>query len=738
MKRSYLLRFGILIIYVFWLYSPFIFNNKLPIPADTIVGMYHPFRDYYRDQYPNGIPFKNLLVTDAVRQLYPWRQLAIEQLKIGRLPLWNPYSFSGYPLMANFQSAPFYPLNFLYWFLDFPLVWSIQVLSQSLLGGMFMIFYLKHLKLRDESIVLGSLAWAGSGFFIGWLTSNTLVHTVVWLPLLLLSIDYIADKNSQFKGLFIFIVSLLGSYLAGHLQTAFYVSLVVFAYTVFKIFQSRKIRTGVIVAAGLVIVLLVSSFWWLRGVEFLLQSARDLDQTNWQRPDWFIPYQHLIQFLAPDFFGNPATLNYFGVWNYGEFVGFIGVLPLIFAVFAGIFNRKNTAFYIFILALSLLFALSNPIAKIPFILNVPFLSSAQPSRLIMLICFSLSVLSAFGLDWFLKQKIKRAKITAVLLIFGLVYFILWVYAFKLNLDVSKRNLYFPTAVFLAGGILIIFAGRMISNTRKNYIVFAIIIIVLFDLGRFGVKFMPFSPKNFLFPTTKSLQFLQNKTEGDVFRIASLDERIMADNYFINYKLQAITGYDPLYLKRYGEFMVALERGKPDINPPFGFNRAIRPKNYQSRLFDLLGVKYLLSLYQISNPQYDLVFEEGETKVYENQKAFPRAFFVEKVYKAGSKEEAIDKMFGQTVNLKKEAIVENFSSDLTEFSSSVSIKMLRYVDNKVIFETQSDKDGFLVITDIYYPDWKVSLDDKNTVIYITDYTFRGVLVPKGEHKIVFYL
>src|SRR3989304_3309109 len=83
----------------FW---QFLFKGLLPIPTDTIVGLYHPYRDLYVKDYPNGIPFKNFLITDPVRQQYPWRKLAISAEKNFELPLWNPYNFSGTPLLANF------------------------------------------------------------------------------------------------------------------------------------------------------------------------------------------------------------------------------------------------------------------------------------------------------------------------------------------------------------------------------------------------------------------------------------------------------------------------------------------------------------------------------------------------------------------------------------------------------------------------------------------------------------
>lgn len=52
--------------------------------------------------------------SDAIRQIYPWKELAVSMIKEGQLPLWNPYAFSGTPLLANIQTAVFYPLNILF------------------------------------------------------------------------------------------------------------------------------------------------------------------------------------------------------------------------------------------------------------------------------------------------------------------------------------------------------------------------------------------------------------------------------------------------------------------------------------------------------------------------------------------------------------------------------------------------------------------------------------------------
>ena len=46
---------------------------------------------------------------DLSRYFYPLSQLMVEQVRAGHLPLWNPYLFCGFPLMATLQVCFFYP-----------------------------------------------------------------------------------------------------------------------------------------------------------------------------------------------------------------------------------------------------------------------------------------------------------------------------------------------------------------------------------------------------------------------------------------------------------------------------------------------------------------------------------------------------------------------------------------------------------------------------------------------------
>jgi hypothetical protein len=359
-------------------FRQFLFAGKLPIPADTIVGMYHPWRDVVWDNFTAGVPFKNFLITDPVRQQYPWRQLAMAFFKKGQPPLWNPYSFAGTPLLANLQSAPFYPFNLLFFSLPFNFAWGGLIFLQPLLGGFFLYAYLRHLKLNKAASLLGAISFSLSGFSIAWLEWGTVLHVALWLPLILLAIDKIVESFSKIWGI-ILIFSLTSSFFAGHLQISFYLILFSLIYLVWRLLQVKKNRRRLVLLFVVLysLFIILAAIQWRPTLQFIKLSGREIDQSQFNQPGWFLPWQNLVQFLAPDFFGNPTTLNYWGIFNYAEFIGYIGVVPLVFAFLAIFWRRdKKTLFFTSLFLVALSFALPTPWAKLLYQLELPLISSS--------------------------------------------------------------------------------------------------------------------------------------------------------------------------------------------------------------------------------------------------------------------------------------------------------------------------------------------------------------------------
>jgi hypothetical protein len=734
---------GVIIVF-FW---QFLLKGLLPIPSDTIVGLYYPFREIYFKTNPNGVPYKNFLVTDPVRQQIPWKNLVVEAEKNLTLPIWNPYNFAGTPLLANLQSGAFYPTNLLFLLLPFSMAWSLIILLEPLLAGLFLYLYLRNLKLNQLASFLGAITFAFCGFSVAWLEWGSIISTALWLPLILLAIDKIFEvKAKHTVWFFTLVFSLTFAFFAGHLQTFFYLGLLAICYLIFRwLRDGHQLKKLGLFLTAFFLVLVLSLPQLIPTLNFILLSARNVDLPGWTQAGWFIPWQNLIQFVAPDFFGNPATLNYYGVWNYGEFIGYIGIVPLIVAFFALFFRRdKPTFFFGTALFLSLIFALPTIFAKLPYKFDLPFISTAQPTRLLFIADFSLSILAALGIDILVSTKNKK-YILIILAVFAVLFAGLWSFVLLFhgnilsaqNLSVAKQNLIFPTLLFILSAALLSISAFIQDKKITIAVLVLLIALTVFDLFRFGWKFEPFTNQNYLFPSTSVTTFL--KSQAGPFRVMATDSKIFPPNFSSVYNLQTLDGYDPLYLLRFGELMAASARGVPNINTPFGFNRIITPQDPLSRTTDLLNVKYVLSLEAVNNPKLKLVFDDGTVKAYENEMAMPRAFFVNTTYLANSKQDAITAMFDLNYPLDKRATVENVSNK-NLFKSNWDLgqaQITDYQNDKVTIDINNPGEGFLVLTDSFYPTWHATIDGKPTTIYLTDYNFRGIITPKGKHMIQFY-
>lgn len=707
--------FFVLLVGVFFRQT--IFEGKLPIPSDALAGLYHPWRDLYSSTYPRGMPYRNFLITDPVRQQIPWRKIAIDQWKEGKIPLWSPYNFSGFPILANIQAAALYPLNIL--FLIFPFIdaWTILIMIQPLMAGLFMYWYLRSLGLRSVASLLGAMAWSFSGFNIAWLTWGTMGHVALWLPLALLAIDK--------KWYFILVFSLAFQFFAGHAQISFYFILVIIAYTVMR--KGAGLRFIVLLS----LVALITAVQWIPFLDWIRQSSRVAGGVGWHKEGWFIPWAHLVQFVAPDFFGNPTTLNYWGQWNYGEFVGYIGMLPLMFAIFA-IFSPslKKHRFWIWTSAVVLFFALPTPISVLPFILKVPILSSLQPTRLLFIVDFALAVLAAYGCHEFLENTKRRRWIWSLCFLGG-IFAILWVVSTSGFLQVSMRNLVLPTILFVVA-VPLFFLHRV--TIFRNMVTWSIIGVVAVDLLRFGWKFTPFTDRAYFFPETKVISFL--KKQPQPFRVMSVDKRILPPNTLSYYGIESVEGYDPIISSRFEELIAAIARGKPDIAPPFGFNRIVSLEVPAAKLVPLLGVRYILSLSALTEPYFSKVFEEGETKIYEDARALPRVYLVERPVSVTGKEEAIEQLYGLS-DFRLEAVVEGKPEVINvPFQSNESLVITRYEPSLIELNVHVAVPRFMVISNAYNAGWRARINGKETPIYRTNYAFWGIVVPTGTQKVVF--
>ncbi len=756
MKLKEIILFSLLLTFVFFLFfGVSMLSGKVPYPGDLLISEYTPWNTYsYLGYVPGSYPSKAQYF-DVLRQIYPWKNLVIQNLKNFQIPLWNPYNFSGAPLLANFQSSVFYPLNIIYLFVSQIYAWSILVALQPILAIVFTWAYAKQMKISNWGSILSSMAFGLSSFMNVWLEYNTIGHAILWLPFLLLSFEkHLESRRSYWLLLFSF--GFFSSLSAGHIQIFGYVFLFTLIYILFRLLTTGNRRLILLWLSVMLLSLGLGSLQLFPGVELIINSARSSHAYDSLINKMLIQPWQLVMVLVPDFFGNPVTRNY---WLGDTYIGkvlSIGIIPLAFVYFS-LINKKETLvkFFVWSSAVVLLLTTINPITMLLYRFDIPFFSSSSSTLGIFIFCFCLSILAGFGFDKFLEKKLKFKQYFLWISPFFILFLLLFLSVILLpkitafaNLSVGFRPLFLVFGFFL----LFLLSLLLLKFKKLKSLIFSFFIaLTLAELFLFFNKFNPFIPSQLVFPPTPIFGFL--KETAGINRYWGYGGAFIEANFATQYKIFSPDGYDPLYPKKYGEFIHSSSDGKiltsfsdqnrSDAVIAKGFGgKDFYQNEYRLKVLDVLGVKYILDKLGNGSDEntyperrFKQVYSEREWKIFENLRASSRAFLTSnyRVYK--NRQDFEMYFFSPGFNPSEEILVnQNFPFEPSSYS--LAIKPITYNENEIKFKNNSLKDAVLFLSDTYYPGWNAYVDGKRTKIYTADYAFRAVYFPKGEHTVEF--
>ena len=147
----------------------------------------------------------------------------------------------------------------------------------------------------------------------------------------------------------------------------------------------------------------------------------------------------------------------------------------------------------------------------------------------------------------------------------------------------------------------------------------------------------------------------------------------------------------------------------------------------------------------NNNQFTEIYND-EILIYKNNKAFSRTFIVHNVIVKDNEKLAIKEMKSKNFDPRKAAVIisknnqpiingqdNNFDKEILEKPDHVSY--ISQEDKKLVFNTSTKNNGFLVISNIYYPGWKAYIDRQQADIFQTNLAFIGLFLPKGIHEVV---
>jgi hypothetical protein len=734
-KKTVIKYWPIIAIIGLWLIFsvPYFFKGLVPFPSKYLVTFFPPWSATY------GMPVKNNAMPDLITQIYPWKTLTVNEWKNGEIPLWNPYSFSGTVHAGNYQTAVFSPINIFYLFLNFLDAWSIIILLQPLLAGIFCYIFLRSIDRSKAASLIGSVGWMFCGFLTTWMGYGTLGYAALFLPLILMAI-YKEGNHSSWKNGILISGGIFLSFVSGHFQISLYVLLLSFAFILYRMISLKTIKIHCRVFGYWFFGILLVFPQFILTYKAFMESTRSTSIISGE----MIPWNYLITFFAPDFFGNPVTRNdWFG--HYAEWAGFSGVAVLILAVYSITKNiRGLKRFFLFALLTSILMAYHSPVSQLIFFLKIPVLSTSAASRIIILVSMSLSVLAAFGFDDLNKDWEKRLKNKIPWFAGGVISFVSIIWSLCVVFHVmspeaviiAKRNLILPSLyAFIVLFSMVI--GFSKNHTIRNIAISALLLVGFIDPFRYVSKWMPFEPREYVYPNSGVTDYLSaNVGNNRVF--GNLGNEVGS-----TYKIQLIDGYDAMYQGRYGEFINSVTDGK--IEPG---ERSVVQVNkngdFTDTVFSLLGVKYIA--YRISDGRNPWVyphwkhsdtqilrFRDSSYEVYENTESYPRVFLASSYRVVPDDQSIIRSMFSGEVNLKDTIILEK-KPILEPQIGSGSAQIISYTPNEVVIKTQSDVPKLLFLSDVYDTGWNATIDGKKAPIQRADYDFRAIAVSAGSHEI----
>jgi hypothetical protein len=135
---------------------------------------------------------------------------------------------------------------------------------------------------------------------------------------------------------------------------------------------------------------------------------------------------------------------------------------------------------------------------------------------------------------------------------------------------------------------------------------------------------------------------------------------------------------------------------------------------------------------------------GDVKVYENVDVQPRAFFVSDEYTVANDDEAIALMKSDQFDPAQAVVlIGGQNSNSTDHPVTLSPShlvtpsvshLVTYDPEHTIIDVDTRQDGYLVLTDAYYPGWVATVGDRAAEIDRADVLFRAVKVPAGQHRV----
>jgi len=265
----------------------------------------------------------------------------------------------------------------------------------------------------------------------------------------------------------------------------------------------------------------------------------------------------------------------------------------------------------------------------------------------------------------------------------------------------------------------------------------------YDLISFGGNYNTTVEPEQIYPKTPSIEFLLKQPVP--FRVLQDTDNGLFVNALIPFGLEEIGGYLSVYPDRVNKLMSYVKYGEQSFEGET-FDRWIKfgslSTDYSSRMFDLLNVRYVLTApnVEIMDKKYRLVFRD-DLAIYENPQAMPRAYAVHNYAVMHDVPQVLRYLGSDDFDMHRQVVLEEEPSP--EFAAGIhapayppEVTIDQYTPDEISMRADLSTNGWLVLSDTFYPGWTAEVDGKEAVIQRANCAVRAVALHAGKHQVSF--
>lgn len=622
--------------------------------------------------------------------------------------------------------------------------------------------------------------------------------TLAFVPWTFAGYWLMTRKGKLIAGLLLFTTAMALEVRAGHPQITYYFAYLLAALWIYdsvQWFKSKELKklgviTGLLILGGIMGILgnAERTLSQKAYADYSIRGGSDLEGSTGLDENyafaWSQGISETLTLLVPNLYGG-ASPDYWGPKSITSGPHYLGALAFLFMII-GIWKTKDRLVFVFlgvgILAIFFAWGNSFPILN-RFAFNyIPFFDKFRaPETWLVVTSFCFTIVSVYGIQAVLStinEKSTNIKsfiqpIGAVIGIFLIVFVMIRSFEFvgpnevaQISAQIAQQNQVpadnpqviqraetfiqqqlVPTreekanrdvlrfGMFLVFGIAIVYGAtqKKISPSLAGVGLFLLAGIDMIQVGQRYMSDDKFVTSNvdteriILSESREQERFIKEENDKQVYpyRVFPLDINFGPfANAVPSYFYPSLGGYSGAKLSVAQDVLMAAR--SPIFGGQYGLNLG---------LLSALNTRYITYNPGLVIPGITPVFTaQNGGVVYENENVLPKAFFVDSVITVQSPSEAYELLFPGNVDFSTTAIVEGYSPTHSTDSASV-VEVTNYTGAEMSFEVSRTQPGFMVISEIYYPDgWIATINGEETQIHKTNYLLRGIEVPAGTHTI----